>query len=40
MDNPWMAESLEEQEQFSYINLLSNPERYTGYAGEHAHRIW
>lgn len=22
------------------MNLLLNPERYTGYAGEHAHRVW
>jgi ERO1-like protein alpha len=30
----------EEEEQYQYINLLANPERYTGYKGEHAHRIW
>eukprot|EP00775_Hariotina_reticulata_P013591 gene13591-13716_t len=39
INNPWMAEG-EEDEQFQYINLLVNPERYTGYKGEHAHRIW
>lgn len=25
---------------YSYINLLRNPERYTGYKGEHANRVW
>ncbi|KAF8071015.1 AERO1 [Scenedesmus sp. PABB004] len=39
INNPWMAEG-EADEDFSYINLLNNPERYTGYKGEHAHRIW
>jgi len=23
-----------------YVDLLLNPERYTGYVGESAHRIW
>eukprot|EP00879_Flechtneria_rotunda_P015861 GHRR01016588.1.p1 GENE.GHRR01016588.1~~GHRR01016588.1.p1 ORF type:complete len:419 (+),score=117.45 GHRR01016588.1:349-1605(+) len=39
LNNPWMAEG-EDAEEFQYINLLVNPERYTGYKGEHAHRIW
>jgi len=39
INNPWMAEG-ESEEEFQYINLLVNPERYTGYKGEHAHRIW
>lgn len=30
INNPWMAEG-EESEEFQYINLLVNPERYTGY---------
>ena len=30
----------EDEEQYQYINLVANPERYTGYKGEHAHRIW
>jgi ERO1-like protein alpha len=30
----------DDEEQYQYINLLANPERYTGYKGEHAHRIW
>ncbi|KAJ9520475.1 hypothetical protein QJQ45_000233 [Haematococcus lacustris] len=39
LNNPWMAEG-DEDEEYLYINLLANPERYTGYKGEHAHRIW
>jgi hypothetical protein len=23
-----------------YVDLLTNPERYTGYVGAHAHKIW
>ncbi|EFJ53070.1 endoplasmic reticulum oxidoreductin 1 family protein [Volvox carteri f. nagariensis] len=38
-NNPWMAEP-EGADDYQYVNLLINPERYTGYAGEHAHRIW
>lgn len=26
--------------EYAYINLLRNPERFTGYAGEHAARVW
>ena len=29
-NNPWMAEEDTDSE-YSYINLLANPERYTGY---------
>eukprot|EP00892_Ulva_mutabilis_P007243 jgi/Ulvmu1/4891/UM020_0177.1 len=39
LDNPWLPEADGDVE-YSYINLLVNPERYTGYTGEHAHRIW
>eukprot|EP00884_Botryococcus_braunii_P002582 jgi/Botrbrau1/12324/Bobra.0205s0022.1 len=38
-NNPWMPGD-DSDVQYSYINLLKNPERYTGYKGEHAHRIW
>ena len=38
-NNPWMAEG-EKEEEYQFINLLSNPERYTGYSGDHAHQIW
>jgi ERO1-like protein alpha len=30
----------ETDEEYIFVNLLANPERYTGYQGEHAHRIW
>ncbi|MEW5302373.1 MAG: hypothetical protein WDW36_005166 [Sanguina aurantia] len=39
INNPWMAEA-DDGEEYLYINLRVNPERYTGYKGEHAHRIW
>ncbi|GBF89565.1 hypothetical protein Rsub_02283 [Raphidocelis subcapitata] len=39
INNPWMADG-DGDEEYLYINLLNNPERYTGYKGEHAHRIW
>lgn len=35
-NNPWMAEG-EESEEYLYINLLTNPERYTGYKVRHRH---
>lgn len=38
-NNPWMAED-DQDVDFSYINLVDNPERFTGYKGEHAHRVW
>ena len=37
--NPWHADPPKEAD-VTYVNLLRNPERYTGYQGEHAHRIW
>ena len=33
-NNPWMAEDDQDVE-FSYINLVDNPERYTGYKVHH-----
>jgi len=39
--NPWMPEEKNSEEvEYTYVNLLRNPERYTGYKGEHANRIW
>uniref|UniRef100_M4B6Y2 Endoplasmic reticulum oxidoreductin n=1 Tax=Hyaloperonospora arabidopsidis (strain Emoy2) TaxID=559515 RepID=M4B6Y2_HYAAE len=35
----WAAQG-EEEETMTYINLLENPERYTGYSGVQAERIW
>ncbi|CAI5712554.1 unnamed protein product [Hyaloperonospora brassicae] len=37
--NVWAAQG-EEEEAMTYINLLENPERYTGYSGVQAERIW
>lgn len=31
LDNPWLPEA-DANVEYSYINLLVNPERYTGYA--------
>lgn len=36
--NPWMPE--ENGFEYTYVNLLRNPERYTGYKGEHSARVW
>lgn len=30
INNPWMADG-DDHEEFQYINLVVNPERYTGY---------
>lgn len=30
INNPWMADG-DDSEEFQYINLVVNPERYTGY---------
>ena len=30
LDNPWLPEA-DDSVEYSYINLLVNPERYTGY---------
>ena len=37
--NPWHQDPKDESE-CTYVNLIRNPERYTGYRGEHAHRVW
>ncbi|KAG6610326.1 Endoplasmic oxidoreductin [Phytophthora cinnamomi] len=37
--NVWAAQG-EAEETMAYINLLENPERYTGYSGVQAERIW
>lgn len=36
--NPWMPDDTGVE--YSYINLMRNAERYTGYKGEHANRVW
>lgn len=40
LDNPWLPE-LDADVEFSYINLLVNPERYTGYTVRPCqHKFW
>ena len=39
LDNPWTADD-EAGSDAAYVNLALNPERYTGYTGDHAHRVW
>lgn len=39
VDNPWMIEDGEDNE-FIYVDLRRNPEKNTGYKGEHARRVW
>lgn len=39
-DNPWTAEDESVDDNALYVDLMLHPERYTGYTGEEAHRIW
>lgn len=39
-DSDWESESASHRRKYTYVNLLVNPERYTGYKGESANRIW
>eukprot|EP00250_Pteridium_aquilinum_P003588 c13893_g1_i1 orf=286-1605(-) len=39
-DNPWTFDDEREEGDVTYLNLLLNPERYTGYTGPSARRIW
>ncbi|KAJ0101939.1 hypothetical protein Patl1_05082 [Pistacia atlantica] len=39
-DNPWTNDDETDNGGMTYVNLLLNPERYTGYAGPSARRIW
>ncbi|KAJ6753549.1 ERO1-RELATED [Salix purpurea] len=39
-DNPWTNDDETDNGELTYVNLLLNPERYTGYAGPSARRIW
>nr|XP_018676661.1 PREDICTED: endoplasmic reticulum oxidoreductin-1-like isoform X2 [Musa acuminata subsp. malaccensis] len=39
IDNPWTYDD-ETDDAMTYVNLQLNPERYTGYAGPSAQRIW
>lgn len=38
INNPWMADG-DDDEEFQYINLVVNPERYTGYKVRAVHRV-
>uniref|UniRef100_A0A2P2IPH7 Endoplasmic reticulum oxidoreductin-1-like isoform X2 n=1 Tax=Rhizophora mucronata TaxID=61149 RepID=A0A2P2IPH7_RHIMU len=39
-DNPWTYDDETDNAEMSYVNLQLNPERYTGYSGPSASRIW
>lgn len=39
-DNPWTIDDETDNGEMTYVNLLLNPERYTGYTGPSARRIW
>lgn len=39
-DNPWVAGGSGDATTYSVIDLAKNVERYTGYKGEHARRVW
>ncbi|XP_010932625.1 endoplasmic reticulum oxidoreductin-1 isoform X1 [Elaeis guineensis] len=40
IDNPWTHDDETDNDEMTYANLQLNPERYTGYAGPSARRIW
>ena len=43
LDNPWVPKDADvdaEGADYVYVDLSLNPERYTGYKGEDARRIW
>ncbi|KAL6534979.1 hypothetical protein OROHE_013033 [Orobanche hederae] len=40
VDNPWTHEDETDNSELTYLNLQLNPERYTGYTGPSARRIW
>ncbi|XP_038995133.1 endoplasmic reticulum oxidoreductin-1-like isoform X2 [Hibiscus syriacus] len=39
-DNPWTYDDETDNSEMTYVNLQLNPERYTGYSGSPARRIW
>jgi len=41
-DNPWTwdDEAADDSPGWAYVDLRRNPERFTGYGGEHANKIW
>ncbi|XP_074564142.1 endoplasmic reticulum oxidoreductin-1-like [Curcuma longa] len=40
IDNPWTYDDETDNFEMTYVNLQLNPERYTGYTGASAQRIW
>ncbi|PKU64309.1 endoplasmic reticulum oxidoreductin-1 [Dendrobium catenatum] len=40
IDNPWTNDDETDNAEMTYVNLQLNPERYTGYVGPSARRIW
>ncbi|KAJ4754603.1 Endoplasmic reticulum oxidoreductin-1 [Rhynchospora pubera] len=40
LDNPWTHDDETDNVGMTYVNLQLNPERYTGYSGPSARRIW
>ncbi|CAN6439435.1 unnamed protein product [Victoria cruziana] len=40
IDNPWTYDDETDNAEMTYVNLQLNPERYTGYSGPSARRIW
>ncbi|KAJ4981608.1 hypothetical protein NE237_032445 [Protea cynaroides] len=40
IDNPWTNDDETDNSEMTYVNLQLNPERFTGYTGAPAHRIW
>ncbi|EPS67568.1 hypothetical protein M569_07207 [Genlisea aurea] len=40
VDNPWTSDDERDNAEMVYVNLQLNPERYTGYSGPPARRIW
>ncbi|AES65781.1 putative thiol oxidase [Medicago truncatula] len=40
IDNPWTNDDETDNDELTYVNLQLNPERYTGYTGTSARRIW
>ncbi|OAY80841.1 Endoplasmic reticulum oxidoreductin-1 [Ananas comosus] len=40
VDNPWTYDDETDDAEMTYVNLQLNPERYTGYSGPSAWRIW
>ncbi|CAK9321220.1 unnamed protein product [Citrullus colocynthis] len=40
IDNPWTNDDETDNAEMTYVNLQLNPERYTGYTGPSARRIW